>query len=286
MATLAIPGAFRMALPPPRRKKKAVGYAPRQILGGFMQVLGVDIGGSGIKGAIVDLDTGALVTERIRIETPPSFEIQAVTDTIAELVRQFGHTGIVGVGFPAAVADGVVLTPPTAHHVAGWVNQSVNERFSAATGCEVMVLNDADAAGLAEVKFGAGRGVDGVVITVTLGTGVGAGLFMDGKLVPNLEIGKIFLANHDEVVEQYMAGRIKKDHDLKWYEYSERLNEFCLHIEHVFSPRLIIIGGGISRKHKKFLSEDQLKRTRIVPAELRNEAGISGAAVWAAADSV
>jgi polyphosphate glucokinase len=169
--------------------------------------------------------------------------------------------------------------------VAGWVNKSVNKRFSAATGCNVMVLNDADAAGLAEMRYGAGRGINGVVLTITLGTGVGAGLFMDGKLVPNLEAGKLFLESHEDVVEQYMAGRIKKDHGLKWYEYGERLNEFCLHIEHVFSPQLIIIGGGVSKKHKKFLSGDQLRRTRIVPAELRNQAGVTGAAVWAAAKS-
>lgn len=247
-----------------------------------MQVLGIDIGGSGIKGALVNTDDGQLVSERIRIETPSGFEIESVKDTIAALLDEFNYKGPVGVGFPAAVAEGIVLTPPTAHHVAGWVGQSVNDRFSAATGCNVMVLNDADAAGLAEMRYGAGQGIDGVVITVTLGTGVGAGLFMDGKLVPNLEIGKLFLASHEDVVEQYMAGRIKKDHGLKWYEYGERLNEFCLHIEHVFSPQLIIIGGGVSKKHKKFLSEDQLLRTRIVPAELRNQAGISGAAIWAA----
>ena len=248
-----------------------------------MQVLGIDIGGSGIKGALVDLDSGELCSERIRIKTPPSFKINAVSEVIATLVDKFSYKGPVGVGFPAAVADGIVLTPPTAHHVAGWVDQSVNDRFSAATGCPVMVLNDADAAGLAEMRFGAGRGVNGVVITITLGTGVGAGLFMDGKLVPNLEIGKIFLASHEDVVEQYMAGRVKKEKKLKWWEYGERLNEFCLHVEHVFSPQLIIIGGGISKNHKKFMSEDQLVRTRIVPAELRNQAGITGAAVWASA---
>ncbi|MGB5487590.1 MAG: ROK family protein [Lysobacterales bacterium] len=250
-----------------------------------MQVLGIDIGGSGIKGAMVDLDNGELTSERIRIETPPTFEIGAVTETIATLVKAFDYNGAVGVGFPAAVADGLVLTAPTAHHVSGWIRQSVNERFSEATGCNVMVVNDADAAGLAEMRFGAGRGVNGVVITITLGTGVGAGLFMDGKLVPNLELGKLFLESHEEVVEQYMAGRIKKEQGLKWYEYGERLNEFCLHVEHLFSPQLIIIGGGVSKKHKKFLSEDQLHRTRIVPAELRNQAGITGAAVWAAAVS-
>jgi polyphosphate glucokinase len=247
-----------------------------------MKALGIDVGGSGIKGALVELKTGELASERIRFETPPSFEIEAVTKTIVSLVREFEHQGAVGVGFPAAVAEGVVLTPPTAHEVPGWVDQSLNERLSEATTCEVTVLNDADAAGLAEMRFGAGRGVNGVVITVTLGTGVGAGLFMDGKLVPNLEVGKIFLAEHADVVEQYMAGRIKKELGLKWYEYGERLNEFCLHVEHVFSPQLIIIGGGVSRKHKKFLPANRLERAKIVPAKLRNQAGIVGAAVWTA----
>ena len=247
-----------------------------------MHALGVDIGGSGIKGALVNLESGKLVTERIRIKTPPGFEIDAVTRAFSILVDKFEFSGTVGVGFPAAVANGVVLTPPTAHHFPGWVRKSVNERFSAATECKVRVLNDADAAGVAEMRYGAGRGVEGVVITVTLGTGVGAGLFMDGKLVPNLEIGKLFLESHEQVVEQYVAGRIKKDHGLKWYEYGERLNEFFLHIEHVFSPQLIIVGGGVSRKHKKFLSGVKLNRSRIVPAKLRNQAGIAGAAVWAA----
>jgi len=246
-----------------------------------MQVLGIDVGGSGIKGALVDLDTGEFTADRMRIESPTGFGIDAVTETIATLIKAFNYKGPVGVGFPAAVANGIVLTPPTAHHVPGWTDQSVNERFSEATGCEVKVVNDADAAGIAEMRFGAGRGVNGVVITVTLGTGVGGGLFMDGKLVPNLEIGKLFLESHDDVVEQYMAGRVKKEHGLKWFEYGERLNEFCLHIEHVFSPQLIIIGGGVSRKHKKFMSEDQLHRTPIVPAKLRNQAGIVGAAAWA-----
>jgi len=247
-----------------------------------MNVLGIDVGGSGIKGSLVDVETGELVGQHIRLLTPRSFELEAVTETIAQLVGRFNHEGPVGVGFPGAVADGVVLTPPTAHHVDGWVGRSVNKLFSEATGCDVTVLNDADAAGLAEMRFGAGKDVPGVVITVTLGTGVGGGLFMDGQLVPNLEIGKIYLSGHDEVVEQYMAGRIRKEQGLKWYEYGERLNEFCLHVEHVFSPQMIIIGGGISSKHEKFLPDYPLKRTAVVPASLRNEAGICGAAVWAA----
>ena len=247
-----------------------------------MQVLGIDIGGSGIKGALVDVTTGEFASERIRIKTPPSFEIEAVTKTITRLVNKFDFTGPVGVGFPAAVAKGVVLTAPTAHHVPGWLGESVDKCFSEATGHDVRVLNDADAAGLAEMRFGAGQGVDGVVITVTLGTGVGAGLFMDGRLVPNLEVGKLFLSGHAEVVEQYMAGRIRKEEKLKWGEYGERLKEFCLHVEHVFSPQLIIIGGGVSKKHKKFLPDGKLKRTRVVPAAMRNQAGITGAALWAA----
>jgi polyphosphate glucokinase len=247
-----------------------------------MQALGIDVGGSGIKGALVDTDSGMLIGERIRVPSPPGFGLPEVSETIAALVGEFGHPGPVGVGFPAAVAGGTVLTPPTAHHVPGWEGRNINAGFSSAAGVPVTVLNDADAAGLAEMRFGAGCGVNGVVITVTLGTGVGAGLFMDGKLVPNLEVGKIFLAEHSDAVEQYMAGRIKKEHGLKWAEYGERLAEFCRHIEHVFSPSLIIIGGGISRKHKKFLPAGSLKRTRIVPAELRNQAGIVGAAAWAA----
>lgn len=247
-----------------------------------MQVLGIDVGGSGIKGALVDVETGELVGQHTRLLTPRSFEVEAVTETIASLVGKFDHEGPVGVGFPGAVAGGVVLTPPTAHHVDGWVGRSVNELLSEATGCDVTVLNDADAAGLAEMRFGAGKDVPGVVITVTLGTGVGGGLFMDGKLVPNLEIGKIYLSGHDEVVEQYMAGRIKKEQGLQWHEYGERLNEFCLHVEHVFSPQMIIIGGGVSSKHEKFLPDYPLKRTVVVPASLRNQAGICGAAVWAA----
>lgn len=245
-----------------------------------MHTLGIDVGGSGIKGALVDLETGELVTERLRIKTPPSFDIDSVTQAIARLVRKFDYQGPVGVGFPAAVADGVALTAPTAHEVSGWVGESVTDCFSNATGCDVTVLNDADAAGLAEMRFGAGQGVSGVVITVTLGTGIGGGLFMDGTLVPNLEIGKIYLKGQQEVAEQYVASRIKTEQKLSWKTYGKRLNEFCLLVEHVFSPQLIIIGGGISQKHEKFLPGVSLKRTPVVPAEAFNEAGITGAAVW------
>ena len=241
-------------------------------------ILGIDVGGSGIKGALVDLETGEPVTRRKRIKTPPGFGLPAVGETIARLVRKFDYAGPVGVGFPAAVADGVVLTPPTAHHFPGWVGQAIDAEFSTATGCPVTVLNDADAAGLAEVRFGAGKGVQGVVVTITLGTGVGGGLFVDGCLVPNLEIGKLYLPGHDEVVEQYVASRIRDEQGLDWPVYAARVLEFLRHVEHLFSPALIIVGGGISSKHRKFLRSDMLERTRVVPARLRNEAGIVGAA--------
>lgn len=252
-----------------------------RLAGESMNVLGIDVGGSGIKGALVDVANGELVTERIRITTPGSFEINAVSNTIRELVDQFEYTGPIGVGFPAAVAKGIVLTPPTAHHFPGWMGKCVNEQFSAATGQEVYVLNDADAAGVAEMRFGAGRDVDGVVITVTLGTGVGGGLFMDGKLVPNLEIGKVFLKGKKKVAEQYMASRIRTEKNLSWKQYGHRVRRFCLHVEHIFSPELLILGGGVSRKFDKFMNTDDLHRTRVVPAELLNEAGIVGAAAWA-----
>ena len=245
-------------------------------------VLGIDVGGSGIKGALVDLDTGKPVTPRKRIKTPKGFERGAVGETIAKLVRKFDYSGPVGVGFPAAVAGGVVLTPPTAHHFPGWVGEAVDRQFTQATGCPVTVLNDADAAGLAEVRFGAGRGVGGVVIAITLGTGVGGGLFMDGRLVPNLEVGKLYLPGHDTVVEQYVASRIRDEEMLDWADYAARVTEFLRHVELLFSPAMIVVGGGISTKHRKFLQPEMLERTRVVPARLRNEAGIVGAACLAA----
>lgn len=245
-------------------------------------VLGIDVGGSGTKGALVDLEKGELVTERIRLATPKNFAMPDVIKTIAKLIKRFDYDGPVGVGFPAAVASGIILTPPTAHEVPGWLGNSVEKAIEEASGCNAIVINDADAAGLAEVRFGAGKGVSGSVMTFTLGTGVGCGMFLNGKLVPNFELGKVYLQGHTEVAELYMASRIKDEQELKWKEYGARLNEYFLHIEHLFSPELIIVGGGVSKKAHKFMPYIQLKRTEIKAAELRNEAGIVGAAAAAA----
>lgn len=243
-----------------------------------MEYLGIDVGGSGIKGALVYLDKGVLASERIRIPTPRGFKPDEVVGTIAELVRLHDYKGPLGVGFPSVMVSGKVVSAPTAFHYPGWIGMPLEQEIARATGCTVRAVNDADAAGLAEVNYGAGRGISGVVITVTLGTGVGSGLFMDGELVPNLELGKMYLRKHKKVVEQYVASRVREDKGLSWKKYRKRLTEFCVEVETLFSPRMIILGGGISKKHEKMLPRKEMRLTEVVPAQLLNEAGIVGAA--------
>ncbi len=249
-----------------------------------MIALGIDVGGSGIKGALVDLEKGKMITERVRIDTPPSFSMPEVSAVVKAITDELNYQGPIGVGFPSAITldRGIVLTPPTALHYPGWLGNSAKDAFEAATGCPVVVANDADVAGLAEVRFGAGRKVRGTIIAITLGTGVGSGLFYDGHLVPNTELGKVYLRGHKKVAELYMAGRIKEEEKLKWKAYGPRLNEYLQHLEWLFSPELIIIGGGISKKFAKMKGHFQLERTRVVAAKMRNEAGIVGAAAVAA----
>ncbi len=243
-------------------------------------ILGIDIGGSGIKGAMVDLEIGQFATDRIRIPTPESFSMEDVANTIAEIARHFDYQGKIGVGFPAPVrpTDGVVLNPPTAHHYPGWLGNSAADAFGQATGCEVTVVNDADAAGLAEMRYGVGKDVMGTVLLFTLGTGVGSVMFRDGVLIPNTELGKIYMKGHDDVAELYVAGRIKEEENLKHSQWGKRLNEYLQYCELLFTPHMMIIGGGISKKFDKFSKQFDLK-TNTVPAELRNQAGIVGAAV-------
>jgi polyphosphate glucokinase len=246
-----------------------------------MYVLGIDVGGSGIKGSLVDLETGQPASERHKIFTPEGFHLQDISDTIAAVVRHFDYTGPVGIGWPSAIDNGIVKSPPTAHHYPGWLGKNIGELFSQATNNPVHMINDADAAGMAEMSFGAGKGEMETVITITLGTGVGGGLFREGRLIPNLEVGKLYLQGQTEYCEQYMAGRIKAEQDLSWEQYGRRMNEFLQHIEFLFSPSLVIIGGGISRQHESFFPYFDVGM-RVVPAELRNEAGIVGAASFAA----
>lgn len=243
-----------------------------------MEYLGIDVGGTGIKGAMVDTKRGVFTSKRKRIPTPESLLPEDVLETIAAVVRSFeGYEGPVGIGFPAIVVDGAPGSAFTAHHVPGWIGYPVTRLLEERLGQAVTMLNDADAAGIAEMRFGNGRGEKGLVMILTLGTGIGSALFMDGRLVPNTELGNLYLRNHEEVAERYASSLVRGEEDLKWKEYALRLDEYLRHVERLFSPRLFIIGGGISKKHEKFLPRLTVT-TRTIPAALRNRAGIIGAA--------
>lgn len=246
-----------------------------------MACLGVDVGGSGIKAALVDTERGDFIGERHRIETPPSLLPDDVLEAMVECVRTFDdYDGPLGIGFPAVVVDGAPQSPFTAHHVPGWIGFPVARRLAERLQLPVTMLNDADAAGIAEMRFGNGRGEKGVVLVLTLGTGIGSALFMDGRLVPNTELGNLYLRKHKEVSERYASALIREEAGLKWGKYAGRLDKYLLHVNRLFSPRLIIIGGGISKYHDDFIPRLTVN-TRIIPAALRNRAGIIGAAVAA-----
>jgi len=241
-----------------------------------MNVLGIDIGGSGIKGALVDVQTGTLVGERHRIPTPNPATPDAVIETVAQIVAHFDWKGFVGCGFPAVIKHGTVHT--AANISSEWIGVSGQSKFEQATGCLVWLLNDADAAGLAEMQFGAGRGHQGVVLVVTLGTGIGTALFTDGHLVPNTELGHIEIRGKD--AEKRASAEVRKIKSLDWDKWAERINEYFHAMEKLFWPDLIIVGGGVSKRHEKFFSLLTI-RTKIVPAHLLNEAGMIGSALAA-----
>jgi len=241
-------------------------------------LLGIDIGGSGIKGALVNPETGELLTERYRLETPQPSTPDAVARTVAKIVTFFDYRGVVGCTFPAIVKRGVTLS--AANVDAGWIGLDADALLTQATGCEVHLLNDADAAGRAEMTFGAGKGRGGVVIMLTFGTGIGSALFHDGKLVPNTEFGHLFLSEGQEA-EAWASDRARKDEELNWKRWGKRVDSYLKHLEFIFSPDLLILGGGVSKKSDKFMEFLDL-HTPVVPAALRNEAGIAGAALWAA----
>ncbi|ROR42339.1 polyphosphate--glucose phosphotransferase [Kitasatospora cineracea] len=240
-------------------------------------VFGVDIGGSGIKGAPVDLDKGALTQERHKVLTPHPSGPDAVVDAVCEVVRHFDHHGPVGLTFPGVVVDGHTRT--AANVDKGWIGLDAAARFSDALGLPATVVNDADAAGIAEVTYGAGRGRAGVVLLLTFGTGIGSALFSDGVLVPNTELGHLELRGKD--AERRASSAAKERHDLSWPQWAERVDEYLDLVEMLFSPQLVIVGGGVSRKHEKFLPLFKDRRAEVVPAELRNDAGIVGAAMAA-----
>ena len=241
-------------------------------------ILGIDIGGSGIKGAPVDVKTGELIAERHRIPTPQPATPKAVAKVVTELGKHFAWEGKpIGCTFPAIVKKGYTLS--AANVDKKWIGTDADSLFEKKTGSSVTVLNDADAAGLAEMKFGAGKDVDGVVMMLTFGTGIGSALFLDGKLVPNTELGHMGVGKHENA-ESWTAARIREEEDLSWKKWASRVEAYLQHMEFLFSPDLFIIGGGVSKRSEKFFPHIDLK-TKMVPAELLNNAGIVGAAMAA-----
>lgn len=240
-------------------------------------VLGIDIGGTGIKAAPVDLETGKLTRERVKLETPHPSRPDAVASVVAELVADFGWTGPAGITFPGVVDDGVIRTAANVDQT--WLGTDARELFHKATALPVEVVNDADAAGLAEVRFGAGAGQRGTVLMLTLGTGIGSALFIDGTLVPNTEFGHIEIRGKD--AEKRASEFVREEEDLSWGKWAGRVDEYLQHMERLLSPSLIIIGGGVSRKSDKFLPLITGLRARVVPAAMHNDAGIVGAAMVA-----
>ena len=236
---------------------------------------GVDIGGSGIKGARVDLASGELASERVKIPTPTSYDIDEVVQTVLDVVAKAGWEGPFGCTFPGIVKHGVLHS--AANLGSHWIGVNLADLLAERSGQPVVVLNDADAAGLAEVDFGAAKGRDGVVIVTTLGTGIGSALFLDGKLVPNTELGHLQIDG--ESAEKSTSSAAKEREGLSYKEWAPRLQRYYSYLDFLFSPDLIVVGGGISRKHAKFLPLITGLRCELVPAALENQAGIAGAAM-------
>jgi polyphosphate glucokinase len=238
---------------------------------------GIDIGGSGMKAAPVDLNTGYLAEDRFKILTPDPATPEAMAPIVAELVEHFRWRGPIGVTFPGVVRRGVIHS--AANVDKAWLDTDADELFTRAVGEPVQVVNDADAAGLAEVRYGAGRDVKGVVLVLTFGTGIGSGLFVDGVLVPNTELGHIEVDGHD--AEKRAAASARDREQLSWKDWAKRVEKYLTAIVRLFSPELVIVGGGASRKADKWIPLIDV-RTKIVPAALENEAGIVGAALISA----
>lgn len=242
-------------------------------------ILGIDIGGSGIKANIVDVELGEPIGERLKIDTPQPSTPRAVAEAVVALASRFDVAGPVGCTFPAVVRNGVTMS--AANVDSSWIGTDAAGLFASALGRPVTVVNDADAAGLAEMRFGAGKGRDGVVICLTFGTGIGSAIFTHGVLVPNTELGHLHFHGY-ESVEDWAAASARDREGLSWEEWAKRVDQYLDHLGLVFSPDLIILGGGVSRRFHDFAA-DITTSCEVVPAQFRNEAGIVGAAMAAAA---
>jgi polyphosphate glucokinase len=241
-----------------------------------MKALGIDIGGSALKGAPVDVTTGRLLADRLRIPTPEPLSPPQMAKAVAELVRHFKWRGRIGVGFPGVVEASTIWTSANLHPK--FVGLDAGKLFGRATGCRVAMINDAAAAGIAEMRLGAGRGFRGKTLLLTLGTGVGSCLAYRGVVFP-LELGH-FPWKGGKSAEKFVAASVREDKDLSWEEWGSRLHDYVAVLEALLWPELIIVGGGVSSKHKKFFKYIE-PRAKLVPAEFLNQAGIAGAAMWA-----
>jgi polyphosphate glucokinase len=242
----------------------------------YKRILGIDIGGSGIKGAPVDTKTGKLTELRHRIPTPIPATPESVALVIKHIADHFKWEGPVGCGFPAVVQNGIVKT--AANIDKSWIGVNAQELFTKTTGLPTYVLNDADAAGMAEVKFGAGKKFKGTILLLTVGTGIGSVVFTKGKLLPNTEFGHIILNGQD--AELYASDAVRKNENLDWDVWAKRFDEYLHELERLLWPELIIIGGGMSKKKKKYTDYLTVK-SKVVAAKLQNEAGLVGAALAA-----
>jgi polyphosphate glucokinase len=241
------------------------------------KVLGIDVGGSGIKGAIINTKTGELLSDRYRIPTPEQAKPDQIADVIKQVVEHFKWTGAIGVGFPAVVQNGIAKT--AANIDKSFIGTNIESLISKKTNCRVKVINDADAAGQAEMKFGAGQNNKGVVFLITVGTGIGTVIFTKGKLLPNTELGHIYM-NKDREAELFISDATRQKNDLSWKDWAQRFDEYLNYLEQLFWPDLFIVGGGVSKNDAKFKQYLTVK-TKIVPAQLLNYAGIIGAALAA-----
>lgn len=248
--------------------------APRLI---SVKALGIDIGGSALKGAPVDTRSGRLLADRLRIPTPDPLSPARMARQVAELAAHFRWRGPIGVGFPGVILGaGRIMTSANLHP--NFVGIDGGKLFGRATGCRVSMINDAAAAGIAEMRFGAGRGFMGKALLLTLGTGVGSALACQGVVV-SMELGH-FPWKGGRSAEKYVAASVREDKDLSWEEWGGRLSDYIVTLERLLWPELIIVGGGVSAKHKKFFKFLKT-RAKLVPAEFYNQAGIVGAAMWA-----
>ncbi|MBT8218573.1 MAG: ROK family protein [Bacteroidia bacterium] len=242
------------------------------------QILGIDVGGSGVKGALVDISEGELLTKRYKVRTLRPATPPSIVSQIQHIIDYHEWEGLVGVGFPAVIDNGIVHSASNIHK--DWIETDIMTLLNDSEHHDIYVVNDADAAGLAEIHFGAGKGKTGKILLLTIGTGIGSALFLDGNLVTNTELGHLYLKGQRKVAEKYVSNAAREREELDWKDWAKRFDEYLMHVNALFYPDLIILGGGISKHFEKYGKYFTLQE-KIVPAQLKNNAGIVGAALFA-----